>query len=126
MLGYERKSQRMTKPTTLQSLILDRKAEKGWAYADIAKRGKMSRATVYKLATQQLDGLPRQATISALARGLGLPVQVVRDAAIRSAQMSTYTEDMSDFEKVLIGHSRELTEEQRRQVLRLVEAMLGD
>lgn len=113
-----------TEPNALQRLILDRKAEKGWAYADIARRGGMSRATVYKLATTPTEGLPRRDTLTKLAKGLGLPQRVVREAAVRAARMTTYSEDMSEWEQVIIGHSRELTEEQRRQIMSLVEAML--
>lgn len=116
----------MTKPNALQALILDRKEEKGWTYDDIAKRGKMAKATVYKLATKELDGLPRRSTLDSLARGLNLPTRVVREAAVKSARMTTYTEDMSEWEQVIIGHSRELTEDQRRQVMSLVEAMLNN
>lgn len=114
----------MTKNNALAQMIQERRAEKGWTYADIATRGQMSKATVYKLATKELDGLPRRKTLEALARGLGLPARVVREAAVKAASMTTYTEDMSEWEKVLIGHSRDLTDEQRRQILRLVEAML--
>ena len=110
----------------LQRLIHERRAEKGWSYADIANRGKMSKATVYKLASQDLDGLPRRSTMEALARGLGLPVRVVRDAAMQAARMGVFNEDMTEWEQVIVGHSRELTDEQRHQVMRLVEAMLGE
>lgn len=110
----------------LQRLIAERRAEKGWSYADLANRGKMSRSTVYKLATQELDGMPRSTTIEALAHGLGLPVRVVRDAAVQAARMGTYTDDLSEWEQVIVGHSRDLTVDQRRQVMRLVEAMLGE
>lgn len=110
----------------LQRLIAERRAEKGWSYADLAKRGSMSRSTIYKLATQELDGMPRSTTIDSLARGLGLPTRVVRDAAVQAARMGTYTEDLTDWEQVIVGHSRELTDDQRRQVMRLVEAMLGE
>lgn len=110
----------------LQQLIAERRAEKGWSYADIARRGRMSRSTVYKLASQDLDGMPRKATVESLARGLGLPVRVVRDAAVKAARMGTFTEDLTDWEQVVVGHSRELTPEQRHQVMRLIEAMLGD
>lgn len=110
----------------LRRLILDRKAEKGWSYSDIATRGNMSKATVYKLATANLDGLPRSSTIRALAKGLGLPTRVVREAALAERATTTYTEDMSEWEKVIIGHSRELTDAQRKQVMGLVEAMLDE
>ena len=75
---------------TLRQLILDRKAEKGWSYADIANRGKMSKATVYKLATAELDGIPRASTIEALAKGLGLPARVVREAALSASSTVSY------------------------------------
>jgi transcriptional regulator with XRE-family HTH domain len=114
------------KMNTLQLLIAARRDEKGWSYADLARRGGMSKATVYKLASQDLDGLPRQSTIKSLAKGLGLPERVVRDAAIQAARMGTYAEDLTPWEQVVIGHSRELSEDQRRQVMALVEAMLGD
>ncbi len=113
-------------PNALQRLIADRREEKGWSYADLARRGGMSKATVYKLASKSLDGLPRRNTIEALAKGLGLPERVVRDAAVQAARMGTYEEDLSSWEQVIIGHSRELSPEQRHQVMILVEAMLGD
>jgi hypothetical protein len=116
----------MNQPNALQRMILDRKAEKDWTYDDISKRGGLPKATVYKLATKDLDGLPRAKTLSALAKGLGLPARVVREAAIKAATMTTYSEDMSEWEQVIVGHSRELTDEQRRQVMTLVEAMLGE
>lgn len=116
----------MSEPNALQRLILDRKAEKDWTYAEIAQRGDMSKATVYKLATSDLDGLPRSTTMAALAKGLGLPERVVREAAVRATSTVTYTEDMNDWEKVVVGHSRELSEDQRRQVMALIEAMLGE
>lgn len=113
-------------PNALQRLIADRRAEKGWSYSDIATRGKMSRSTIYKIATQELDGMPRRTTLKALAKGLGLPERVVRDAAIQSARMGTFTEDLSEWEQVVIGHSRHLSDRQRKNVLDLVESMLDD
>lgn len=114
----------MTKPNALQALIASRRAEKDWTYQDIADRGHMSKATVYKLATKELDGLPRKKTLESLAKGLGLPARVVREAAIKATRMTTYTDDMNEWEQIIVGHSRELTEEQRRHVMSLVEAML--
>lgn len=114
----------MTKPSALQQLIATRRAEKDWTYQDIATRGNMSKATVYKLATKELEGLPRRKTLESLAKGLGLPARVVREAAVKATRMTTYTEDMSEWEQVIVGHSRELSDDQRRQVMSLVEAML--
>src|ERR1700722_17748510 len=53
--------------------------DRGWSYGVVARRGGLPRSTVYTLATtRNLPRPPRPATIDALARGLDVPVSVVR------------------------------------------------
>lgn len=75
----------------LQRLIEERLREQGWSYGDVARRGALPRSTVYNLArTRNLTRPPRPATIDGLARGLGVPVSVVRAAATESTGLHYY------------------------------------
>src|ERR1700727_532368 len=77
----------------LQRLIQGRLSERGWSYGDVARRGGLPRSTVYTLATtRNLVRPPRPATIDGLARGLEVPVSVVRAAAAESTGMHYYDE----------------------------------
>src|ERR1700760_1044282 len=112
-----------------QRLIQQRLGERGWSYGDVAKRGGMPRSTLYTLAsTRNLVRPPRPATIDALARGLDVPVSVVRAAAAESAGLHYYDEtepgqgDAGDQERdLLIASIDELSPEDRRHVAALVE-----
>ena len=77
----------------LQRLIQQRLGERGWSYGDVARRGGLPRSTVYTLATtRNLVRPPRPATIDALAKGLDVPVSVVRAAAAESTGLHYYDE----------------------------------
>lgn len=109
----------------LQRLIADRRSEKGWSYRDIARRGKMSRSTVYKLATDEYTGLPRAETLTQLAKGLGLPESAVREAALHSLRTKTTRSQTSQGRQILVGHAEELTEAQIAHVNRYIDMMFG-
>src|ERR1700722_13654005 len=67
--------------------------ERKLSYGDVARRGGLPRSTVYTLATtRNLVRPPRPATIDALAKGLDVPVSVVRAAAAESTGMHYYDE----------------------------------
>src|SRR5580692_8783186 len=75
----------------LQRLIRQRLRERNWSYGEVARRGGLPRSTVYKLAmTRNLVRPPRPATIDALARGLDVPVSLVRAAAAESTGLHYY------------------------------------
>ena len=75
----------------LQRLIQQCLRERGRSYGDAARRGGLPRSTLYALATtRNLVRPPRPATIDALARGLDVPVAVVRAAAAESAGLHYY------------------------------------
>jgi len=115
----------------LQRLIRERLRERGWSYGEIARRGGLPRSTVYNLArTRNLARPPRPATIDALAKGLDVPVSVVRAAAAESTGLHYYDEapagreDPGDRERqLLIDRIDELSPEDRRYVAALVESL---
>jgi len=91
----------------------------------------LPRSTVYTLATtRNLVRPPRPATIDALARGLDVPVSVVRTAAAESTGLHYYDEgpagqrDQGDQEReLLIASIDELSPDDRRHVAALVESL---
>jgi transcriptional regulator with XRE-family HTH domain len=115
----------------LQRLIQQRLREQGWSYGEVARRGGLPRSTVYTLATtRNLARPPRPATIDALAKGLDVPVSAVRAAAAESTGLHYYDEapggraHSGDPEReLLIASIDELTPEDRRHVLALVESL---
>ena len=115
----------------LQRLIQQRLRDRGWSYGEVARRGGLPRSTVYTLATtRNLVRPPRPATIDALARGLDVPVSVVRTAAAESTGLHYYDEapagqrDQDDQEReLLIASIDELSPDDRRHVAALVESL---
>jgi transcriptional regulator with XRE-family HTH domain len=115
----------------LQRLIQQRLHDRGWSYGAVARRGGLPRSTVYTLATtRNLARPPRPATIDALARGLDVPVSVVRAAAAESTGLHYYDEaasgrqDPDDPEReLLIASIDELSPDDRRHVAALVESL---
>ena len=115
----------------LQRLIQQRLREGKLSYGDVARRGGLPRSTVYTLATtRNLVRPPRPATIDALARGLDVPVSMVRAAAAESTGMHYYDEAPSgpsrpeDQERdLLIASIDELSPEDRQHVAALVESL---
>ena len=115
----------------LQRLIQQRLRERGWSYGDVARRGGLPRSTLYTLATTlNLARPPRPATIDALARGLDVPVSVVRTAAAESTGLHYYDEAppgrprAGDQEReLLIASIDELSPEDRQHVAALVESL---
>ena len=114
----------------LQRLIQQRLRERGWSYREVARRGGLPHSTVHTLAaTRNLARPPRPATIDALAKGLEVPVSVVRAAAAESTGLHYYDEPTGaehpgDPEReLLIASIDELTPEDRRHVAALVESL---
>jgi transcriptional regulator with XRE-family HTH domain len=114
----------------LRGLILGRMRERGLSYGDVARQGGLPRSTVYTLAvTQNLVRPPRPATLDALARGLDVPVSVVRAAAAESTGLHYYDDQVpvrggGDPEReLLIASIDELSAEDRRHVAALVESL---
>jgi transcriptional regulator with XRE-family HTH domain len=115
----------------LQRLIQQCLRERKLSYGDVARRGGLPRSTVYTLATtRNLVRPPRPATIDALAKGLDVPVSMVRAAAAESTGLHYYDEPPSDRRRsgdqgrdLLIASIDELSSEDRRHVAALVESL---
>jgi transcriptional regulator with XRE-family HTH domain len=115
----------------LQRLIQQTLRERKLSYGDVARRGGLPRSTVYTLATtRNLVRPPRPATIDALAKGLDVPVSVVRTAAAESTGLHYYDDKApgeapsGDQERdLLIASIDELSPEDRRHVAALVESL---
>ena len=115
----------------LQRLIQQCLRERGRSYGDAARRGGLPRSTLYALATtRNLVRPPRPATIDALARGLDVPVAVVRAAAAESAGLHYYEgaapgpRGPGDSERdLLIASIDELSPADRRHVTALVNSL---
>lgn len=61
--------------------------ERGWKQADLARRGGLHRSLISKILKDDRDHLgqmPDDATMEGIARGFGIPVERVREAAARS------------------------------------------
>lgn len=115
---------RPTEPTALQLLITDRMRERAWSYGSVARRGGMPRSTVHHLATTaSLVRPPRPDTLEALARGLELPLTLVRDAAAKAAGLHVDVVSVDPETAVLIASLEELTPEDRRHVAALIESL---
>src|ERR1700722_16788627 len=117
----------------LQRLIQQRLRERRLSYGEVSRRGGLPRSTVYTLATtRNLVRPPRPATIDALARGLDVPVAMVRAAAAESTGLHYYDEAPTgenargDQEReLLIASIDELSPQDRRHVSALVESLRG-
>ena len=115
----------------LQRLIHQRLGDRGWSYGAVARRAGLPRSTVYTLATtRNLVRPPRPATIDALAKGLDVPVSVVRSAAAESTGLHYYDQapagqqSQDDREReLLIASIDELSSDDRRHVAALVESL---
>ena len=115
----------------LQRLIQQRLGERGWSYREVARRGGLPHSTIHTLATtRNLTRPPRPDTIDALAKGLDVPVAVVRATAAESTGLHYYDQapdgqaHPADQERqLLIASIDELTPEDRRHVAALVDSL---
>ena len=79
----------------LQQLIADYlRDHPGESYASIARRGGTYRQTVQSLATkEERRQTPQEHTVKALAKGMGLPLEMVKAAAREAAGYSAIIPD---------------------------------
>jgi len=113
-------------PHTLQVLIRERIEQQRWSYGDVARRGGLSRSTVHHLATAERPvRMPQPATLEGLARGLELPLDLVRRAAAESCGIHVYEPAPDPEVDVLIASLQQLSARDRRHVAALVDSLLA-
>lgn len=113
-------------PHTLQALLRERLDARSWSYGDVARRGSVPRSTVHHLATtERLIRMPQPATLEALARGLELPLDIVRRAAAHSCGIHIYEPAPDPEVDVLIASLQQLSVQDRRHVAALVDSLLA-
>jgi transcriptional regulator with XRE-family HTH domain len=109
----------------LQDLVRGRLERQGWSYGDVARRGGIPRSTVHHLATtDRLVRMPQPTTLEGLARGLELPLDVVRRAAAEACGIHVYEAAPDPEVDVLIASLQQLSTQDRRHVAALVESLL--
>lgn len=114
----------------LQQLMRQQLDTQKWSYGDVARRGGIPRSTVHHLATSEgLVRMPQPATLEGLARGLELPLELVRRAAAEACGIHVYPPGGADGgldpeTDVLIASVQKLTPEDRRHVAALVASLL--
>lgn len=118
----------MSTDPNLAELIQQHIDRTGESYTQISERGRISRANVHRLATETRPSMPRKATLEGLARGLSLPSNVIRRAALVTAG----TDDVDDPDAPrsaaldrLTAATESLTEDDL-DLLRAIAQLMGD
>src|SRR5262245_14804778 len=93
----------------------------GDSLAAIAARSGLSRQTISGLVNGSRN-VPRTETLQALARGLDLPYEALRDAALRNAVRGEEPEPRR-LVRVLMAHAEGLTDAQLEVVLATARAL---
>ncbi|MBR7839183.1 helix-turn-helix transcriptional regulator [Actinospica durhamensis] len=103
----------------------DRMEEKRWSYGDVARRGGISKSTVHHLVSAERPlRMLQSATLRGLARGLELPLDVVRRAAAQSVGIYMYEPESAPEVDLLIASLQQLSDRDRQHVAALVESLL--
>lgn len=104
---------------SLQKLIFDYLADNpGETYASIARRGALSRSTVYSAATKpERKQTPHPDTVAGLARGMSMPVSVVNAAAGDAAGYHGITNELQTSRGRLVVEAARLLDDERLEVL---------
>lgn len=115
--------------TPLQRLLLEHMEATSETLADIARRGGLPRQTVQAVLYRPAHSVPLESTMRKLAKGLGIPVAIVRQAAAQGlaepndngATVRTLAED--PVLMVLMDEAQELSQEQRQVLVELARAL---
>ena len=114
---------------SLQRLIRNRMVELDLSYQQVADAGGIPKSTVHNLAKRGTHRqFPRSATLAGIARGLQVPVDVVRAAATEAAgyqlkDITTTLEDASSLRILAAAHG-EMSPTEQATLRRIAIAML--
>lgn len=109
----------------LQQLIRERMDALGiGSWAELGRRSGLSRATVHTIGTQPRRGLPNEATIEGLAKGLQIAASQLRAKAFEAAGLP-YEErevEVGGERATLMASIPNLTDDDVEELLAIVEA----
>ena len=113
-----------TMQNALADLVSDHCERTGDTLSAIARRGGMSRQTLSALVNREtLMFWPRQSTLEALARGLGMSVESVRRAAATAAYGEGTMAPPRKLVAVLMAHAEQLDDTQLEVLLATARAL---
>lgn len=108
----------------LAELVTDHCQRTGDTLAAIAKRGGMSRQTLSGIVNNPTPMFwPRQSTLEALARGLGVSVESIRHVAATTAYGNGSTPQPRRLVAVLMSHAEGLTDPQLEVLVSTAQAL---
>lgn len=107
----------------LAELITAHCERTGDSLAAIAHRGGMSRQTLSGIVNRSSKAFPRQGTLEKLARGLGLPVETVRQVAATATYGYADGPEPRRLVVALMGYAETLTDDQLEVALATVRAL---
>lgn len=114
----------MAEERNLANLIDAVMQEKGWSGREVARRSNLPYATVQKIMWSQGTKTPRAETLEALARGLGVPLTMLLDAAAADTGLRAMPETDDADIVITMRAMRELPHDRRTEIAALANAML--
>lgn len=115
----------------LQRLIRKRMADLDYTFRDVAAKGGLSFSTVSTLANKDVHRqIPRMATLEKLAKGLDVPLDVLRAAAVEAAgfrlQEITVPIDGADDARIVMAAMSKMSAADREKMRRLALAFQNE
>jgi transcriptional regulator with XRE-family HTH domain len=108
---------------TLAELIRQHQDRTSESYSVIARKAGLSKAKVGQLANTAQVHMPRADTIEKLAKGLGLPLRVIQQAAMASAGITPEGYDAEQRVDLLASALRELQEDDLDTVAVVIQSL---
>ena len=122
-----------TTMNALARLIQSRRRELDLTWEELAARGGFtSHSIVYSLATKKVHkSVPRPETLKKLAKALGVPLDVVRAAAVEAAGYTLQPIGVSNIDaaadiRVVALAMEQVSEADRKRIARFVQSFLED
>lgn len=111
----------------LGKLITDRMADAGLTYDAVAAAGDIPKGTVWALVNRELKAPPRITTLERLAKGLGLPLDVVEAKATEATGYHKQRVVSSDPNvSIIAAVAEQLSPRDRKALAAMAEAFLAE
>ena len=114
----------MKRAKHLAAYISEIADERGWSGREVARRCELPYATVQKIMWDQGTKTPRVETLEALAKGLGVPLTMLMDAAAADTGLRPMTAPDDADIAITMRAMSELPPQRRHEIAALARAML--